>query len=315
MHTNSTVTRSLFSLLIAAWLTSCGNSSPQTSASAPECNAHATGTLPPEIAEASGVAVSRRNPGILWVHNDDGPAILFGIDSTGVIRGRIHVRGISNVDWEDIAVATCGDSTCVYIGDIGDNRHERSHRSVYRIAEPLINDTAATDVTAYPFILPGRSDDAEALFVHKHRLYLITKGRRGSITLYRFPDPLTSAKPMALEPITALSGGLVQLPDMVTGAGTTPDDEFIAVRTYSALQIYQLENDQLTPVLERPFDLQAQQEFQGEGVDIRDDGVAWLVSEKGLSEAPPPITRVQCRLRRAVSAVSAASDETRSPRR
>ncbi|HUP87868.1 MAG TPA: hypothetical protein VM100_00810 [Longimicrobiales bacterium] len=255
-----------------------------------------TGALPSEIAEASGVAVSRRNPGILWVHNDDDPAILFGIDSTGMIHGRVRVRGIKNADWEDIAVAKCGDSTCLYIGDIGDNRHERNYRNVYRIAEPSINDTEATNLIAYPFVLPGRSDDAEALFVHEQRLYLITKGRRGSITLFRFPEPLTSVRPVELEPIMALSGGLVQLPDMVTGAGTTPNDQFIVVRTYSALQIYRLENDQLIPVLERAFDLHAQHEFQGEGVDIRDDGVAWLVSEKGLSDAPPPITRVQCRL-------------------
>jgi hypothetical protein len=39
------------------------------------------GTLPDELAESSGVAVSRTQPGVLWSHNDsgDGPT-LYAID-------------------------------------------------------------------------------------------------------------------------------------------------------------------------------------------------------------------------------------------
>ena len=33
------------------------------------------------INEASGMAASRKNPGVLWVHNDDGPACVYAMNS------------------------------------------------------------------------------------------------------------------------------------------------------------------------------------------------------------------------------------------
>lgn len=238
--------------------------------------------------------MSRRNPGILWVHNDDDPAILFGIDSTGTIRGRVRVRDVKNVDWEDIDVATCGSTTCIYVADIGDNKGKRTHRTIYRVTEPLVSDSMTDAPVKMPLTVAERFDDAEAVFVSHGQLYMITKGRRGAITVYALSDTLGS--PASLRPITRLSAGLVQLPDMVTAAGSTPDDRFVAIRTYSAVQVYRLQNDSLQPVLKQTYDLTPLKEFQGEGLDIRDDGTMFLVSEKGLSDDAPPISRVQCTL-------------------
>ena len=127
------------------------------------------------------------------------------------------------------------------------------------------------------------------------RIYLITKGRSGPVTLYRFPLPLDTAGSNPLQAVQQLTPGLVQLPDMVTGAAATPDGRVVAVRTYSALQLYRLQNDQLTPLTNvSGFDLQPLREPQGEGIDIRADGTIFLVSEKGLEAGPAPISRVQC---------------------
>src|SRR5207253_10520443 len=111
--------------------------------------------------------------------------------------------------------------------------------------------------------------------------------RRGPITVYRVPE---------MQPIAHLTQGLVQLPDMVTAASASPNGKYVAIRTYSNLQIYTFSNEKLTPVLDSAFDLQPLGEFQGEGLDMRDDGVLFLVSEKGLSEEKPPLSRVQCKL-------------------
>jgi hypothetical protein len=47
----------------------------------------------PEIPEASGLAVSRRDPGLLWSHNDSGnAAVLFALDTAGTLRGHVRVR-------------------------------------------------------------------------------------------------------------------------------------------------------------------------------------------------------------------------------
>jgi hypothetical protein len=46
------------------------------------------GTIEPaRINEASGIAASRKNPGVLWVHNDDGPPWVYALNSEGKLLG------------------------------------------------------------------------------------------------------------------------------------------------------------------------------------------------------------------------------------
>jgi hypothetical protein len=266
---------------------------PQTST---ECEARITGYMPAELNEASGIAVSSSNPGILWVHTDDNPPVLYAIDSTGTVKGRVRIPEVENHDWEDIATGPCGHSTCLFIADIGDNAQRRERRAIYRVPEPAVNDTVAAGPIVFPFHLPGRkSHDAEALFVMPDgRMYVITKGRSGPITVFAFPHPAVANQDVELEPIATLSAGLVQVPDLVTGAASTSDGRFIAIRSYTAVQLYRLNGTQLVAVLPRPIDLRALREPQGEGIGIRDDGVMFLVSERGMSGANAPVSRVQC---------------------
>ena len=39
------------------------------------------------LSEASGIAVSRRTPGLLWSHNDSGEPVIVAVDSVGTTRG------------------------------------------------------------------------------------------------------------------------------------------------------------------------------------------------------------------------------------
>ncbi|NLT76895.1 MAG: hypothetical protein GXX98_10255, partial [Planctomycetes bacterium] len=59
----------------------------------------------PLIQEASGLVASRKNPGVLWVHNDSGDtARVFAIDTRGNLLGVCSVTGAKARDWEDIAI-------------------------------------------------------------------------------------------------------------------------------------------------------------------------------------------------------------------
>src|SRR5688572_7072611 len=102
----------LWCLVAAA---AAGRCAPQNEAGGQaECTAaQRVGTLPPELTEASGIAVGRRTPGILWAHNDSGEPMLFALDSTGGLIGRVRVPGVANEDWEDIAAGPCGSGTCL----------------------------------------------------------------------------------------------------------------------------------------------------------------------------------------------------------
>ena len=242
--------------------------------------------LPDRLREASGVAVSRRNPGILWVHNDSGDPVLFAIDTLGNLRGRVRITNLPNEDWEDIAAGDCDGGHCLYIGAIGDNMQNRADRAIHILAEPAVSDTVASVQRSISYQMQ-KPEDTEALFVIRDKAYLVTKGRRGPILVYALPE---------LRVTQQLTTGLVQLPDMVTGATATPDGRHVIIRTYSALQMYSFENEHLAPLLAQSLDLQNLGEFQGEGVDITAQGVMYLVSEQGLSDDAPPLSKVACKL-------------------
>ncbi|MBX7197656.1 MAG: hypothetical protein K1X94_36760, partial [Sandaracinaceae bacterium] len=77
------------------------------------------GTMPAVLTETSGLAASRKNPGVLYAHNDSGDtARIFALDEKGALLGQIDFGGASATDWEDLAVGPCGGTTCVFVGDV-----------------------------------------------------------------------------------------------------------------------------------------------------------------------------------------------------
>src|SRR6187402_3312843 len=73
--------------------------------SAGPCTVTHRGVLP-DVPEASGLAVSRRF-GLLWTHNDSGnDAVLFALDESGAVHGRVRVPARMR-DWEDVAASSC----------------------------------------------------------------------------------------------------------------------------------------------------------------------------------------------------------------
>jgi hypothetical protein len=259
-------------------------------------DARLVSVLPPVLEEASGVAASTRLPGVLWVHNDsEGSPALYALSRQGTLLAEIAVTGSdAQQDWEDIAVGPCAAGSCIYIGDIGDNFHRRDDRAILRLPEPDTADATAGPVERFPFRYPDGPRDAEALFVLPDTtVWIISKGRDGPVTLYRYPAPLRSGTTVALVAVQQLTPGLVQLPDFVTGASAAPDGSRIAVRTYSSLELYRFDRDTLVSVWPQPFPLEGLTEPQGEGVAMVADTL-FLVSEAGPFAAPPPLSRLVC---------------------
>jgi hypothetical protein len=257
-------------------------------------------TLPPQLDEASGIVASRSHPGIFWVHNDsEGSPALYAIDERGALVAEIDLSGAgTQSDWEDIAIGPCPTGDCLYIGDIGDNFHDRDDRALLRIAEPDPVTGSVAAVERFPFRYADQPRDAEALFVMPDTsVWIISKGRSGPITLFRFPAPLRPGETVTLIEVQQLTPGLVQLPDLVTGAAALPDGSLIAVRSYAHLQLYRMEADTLVALWPGSgFDLAPLAEPQGEGVELLADGTVYLVSETGPEGRPPPFSRLRCTL-------------------
>src|ERR1700690_4315423 len=87
----------------------------------------------PLLTEASGIAASRNNPGVLWTENDSGnAAVVYAIDSQGRNLGTYALPG--NTDNEDIGIGP-GPVTNVsylYVTDIGDNNSDRANIAIYQ---------------------------------------------------------------------------------------------------------------------------------------------------------------------------------------
>ncbi|HEY8379815.1 MAG TPA: hypothetical protein VIK91_25165, partial [Nannocystis sp.] len=137
----------------------------------PSCGKpRAEGTLEhPELIELSGVAVSGVFTDVFYAHNDSGDrSRLFAFDRTGKHLGILEIDDAANDDWEDIASGPCDDKRCLYIGDIGDNDHDRPFYTLYRVIEPsaIVPDGQTLASERFDFVYEDGPHDAEVLLVH-----------------------------------------------------------------------------------------------------------------------------------------------------
>lgn len=275
----------------------------------------AIGTVPDELGESSGVAVSRTQPGVLWSHNDsgDGPQI-YAIDASGRLRATVTLPSARPHDWEDMAGGPCppyedvfaGADACLYVGDIGDNDRQRETLTIQVVAEPRLDPTHGPVIEgvnrSFRFQYPDEPHDSEALAVLPDgAVTIVTKGRAGRIDFYGLPAAAIARAMETREILTAVHQGDSGLePDAgigryVTGAALSPDGRTLAVRTYNEVFFFErvsTDGETRWRDLERPCFL-GYVEPLGEAIDYLDERTLVLTSEKGLLR-PGPIHRLQC---------------------
>lgn len=263
-----------------------------------------TGLLPAHISESSGVAVSRRQDGVLWTHNDSAnDPVIYAVDLRGELLGAWVVRGADNEDWEDIAAGPCPEepaAACLYIADTGNNLRRRSSVAVYVVREPDVAARARNGrretqrVHRLTITYPDGSRDVEALAVAPDgEISLISKGRSGVLRRYRIPaDAVRRESVVAL---AAESLGVSPQPTIgrqVTGAAVSPDGATFVVRTYTELWFYRLDEAGGIHPLGAACWL-GPREPQGEAVDFLDDHTLVLTSEAAFGQ-PAAISTVRC---------------------
>lgn len=196
-----------------------------------------------DVNEASGLAASRRNPGVVWVHNDSGDtARVFAMSTTGRHLGIYYLTGASAFDWEDMA----SDGTYLYIGDVGDNFRVRAEVVVYRAREPDVTvdqtprNESLTDITTFRFTYPGGARDCEAIFVDSASgdVFLVTKEASAATPseVFRAAAPLRSDVATPLQSVAQLTFGGTARPGnpQVTAADLSAAGDALLIRTYNA---------------------------------------------------------------------------------
>ena len=278
----------------------------------------------PRISESSGLATASV-PGIVYTHNDSGDAArFFAVDDAGRTRTVYTLPGVQMRDWEDMARGPDEQGrSSLWLGDIGDNNARRDNGLlVHRVREP--EPTSREQVTTEPptsFRLryedgPG---DAEALLVHPRtgRLYVVTKPLAGGAKVYAAPERLDPLGPNALTLVAEVRltttgteggpgiGGLAQL--LVTAGDIAPDGSRVALRTYTDLYEWPLEDDDVAAAFDaEPTVTPLPPTRQGEGVAYTADSAAVLLSTEGEGSPVHRVARAAAPVEEAARRVQAA---------
>ena len=252
---------------------------------------------------ASGLALSRRTPDVLWSMDDSEDPVVVPLSTSGVPKGRVRVTGAAVSDWEDVSVGPCASGSCLYVADIGESNREKKRTSVtvYRVPEPKADDAATAKADALEFNYPKGHSDAEALFVAPDAtLFIITKGH--PTILYRAPRAAKPGVASTLEhvaelPIDSFLIDHDEKRSRVTDAETSPDGTWVILRTNVELLLYRT-RDLIVGKSDDVWhaDLHSLDETQGEGVAMSDAGDVYLAGEGGGHHLPGTFAHISCQL-------------------
>ncbi|WP_030375502.1 esterase-like activity of phytase family protein [Streptomyces rimosus] len=235
----------------------------------------------PRIKESSGLAASRKHPGVYWTHNDsdDGPYVYAVDGRTGRTVATVTLRGIG--DPRDVEAISVGPDGNVYVGDIGDNLGGTwNHVWIYRFPEPA----QLRDQTVTAAQLTVKYDegprDAEAMMVHPKtgRVYIASKKKSGGAALYEGPERLSSRGTNTFRRIAAID-------QWVTDGAFSPDGTRLVLRGYFGAEMYRWQGGRPKDIGSVGVPLQ----MQGESVSFTPDGRTLMFGSEGKSSRVQPV--------------------------
>jgi hypothetical protein len=248
----------------------------------------------------SGIGASRRNAGVIYVHNDRNVAQFFAVSEAGALLGTFNVTGASVEDIEDVAVAHCPAGNCVYLADIGGNINPRTQFAVVRVAEPEVRVDMPGGATSLPgerlvFAYPdGANHNAESMFVdpNSDTIYVITKVAAGMPSaVYRFAATFGGGT-LTAEKVADLTVP-ISTDREASSASVHPCAPAFLLRTYNTLYEFRAPPGSALQAAftATPTIVPVATETQSEGVTYRADGRGYFTTSEG---SQPPINRVGC---------------------
>ncbi len=287
----------LFGLLYLASLASAGLSSGQA-----VCDPCATfgsgvgwGTVGvSQLKEASGLAVSRRTPQILWTHNDGNKQNLFAISTNGSPLATLALNQTVS-DVEAIATGPGPEPgvNYLYVGDVGGSAgtgETRPSVTILRLPEPFVDPAWATNprsltaagVESFTLSYPDGRFDSETMVVDPLTadVFVVTK-QPGSARWYRANlNGLASGATITLEFVTAVAFGVASDGD-ISADGT----QIVLRREDFAMLWKRCDAESIASALARAgFSIPVvgpPVEPNGEGIALLPDGSGYLTLSEG----------------------------------
>jgi len=246
----------------------------------------------PRLAEISGLVAGRRNPGVLWVHNDSGAQpCVYAVNLRGDLLGIYRVAGAQARDWEDIAIGPGPEPNVpyLYIGEIGDNAGRYPWIAVYRVREPAVDpnargvEAATEPAEVVRMVYPDGPRDAETLLVDPltRDLYVVSKRDLLFSRVYRAGYPQSVSQQVTLEPVCLLPMGLA------TAGDVSADGRQVVVRAMAQALLWRRDPDQpLWKAFQgRGATLPLVSERQGEAIAFDPQGRGYYTISEGKNPA------------------------------
>jgi hypothetical protein len=269
--------------LLPAAPAAAATAGPETSVAAARPKASVVCTVSdPRITEASGMAVSRKHPGIIYTHNDSGGSpTIFAIGRDGRTRATFTLAGAGARDWEGMALGRDGAGRpALFVADIGDNMGGAwPYVTVYRVPEPNQLRSQTLRATAFRLKYADGPRNAETVLIdpRTNRLYIASKLFGGA--LYAAPMRLRTSGFNVLRKVAGA-------PAIATDGAFAPDGRSFVIRTYTAAYVYAMSPSRPGKLL-RVVSLPDQR--QGESIAYSLDGGSLLAGSEGTDE---PVWRI-----------------------
>ena len=251
-----------------------------------EIKATASYKLSDSIIETSGLITFDK---LFWTHNDDHDTLLYGLDSKGKIQKKINLKGVKNIDWEEISQ----DSTYLYVGDFGNNhRGNRTNLQLLRIEKksflanvPII-DTIAFRYENQTDFTPQKSNttnfDCEAFVVLQDSIYLFTKEwSTNKTSIYRLPKTPGNYFAKYKESLNVQG--------LITGATLSPSKKEIVLTGYTKKYttflylLYNYKNTNFSTGNKRKIKLKLPY-HQIEGITTPDGSIFYITNESTVKK-------------------------------
>lgn len=240
-----------------------------------------------KLEEASGLAASTTNPGLLWTHNDSGNrAEVLLIDDKSNIRLTCTLQNVINRDWEDVAVGPGPEpgKNYLYVADIGDNMAIFPYKIIYRFEEPKFEEgKSSITISKFDrivFQLDVKKDTESLLLDPKTKnLYVVSK-REKPVYVYELKYPYSTTDTLTAQKIGSIPFGQIVAGDF------SPDGTEVLMKNYENVFYWNLKNDNLASALKRnPEIINYEEEPQGESITFARDGSGfYTISEKVKGE-------------------------------
>lgn len=254
-----------------------------------------------DLKEVSGIVSGRKNQKVVYMHEDSGNRnVVFVYDTLANFMGEIVLAGVSNRDWEDIAIGPgpIEGETYIYVANFGDNSSVREWVYIYRFVEPhldfdelgpdfklVLQKDVDFDIITYQY--PDGPRDAETLLLDPTTkdLIVVTK-REVRPHVYHLPYPQSTSGMAEIHfrgnlPLRTLVGGDV-----------SPNGEEVLIKDYGAIYKWKVEGGNLIKTLfyQTPEKVEYVPEVQGESVGFTHNGDGYFtITETDKHASADPI--------------------------